>query len=241
MQPRYFEYGEREIAYLKDRDPHLGAAIDAVGHVYRELDDSLFSSVVRSIVGQQISTAAQRTVYRRLADTLGTVDADTVLDAGVETLQSCGTSFRKASYIYDFAHRVHTGQFDPAAVAALPDDQAIAALVELKGIGVWTAEMILLFCLGRPDILSFDDVGILRGMRMVYHHRRITRPLFEKHRRRVSPYGSIASLYFWEIASMNVPGYNKDFAPMTDAQKKAARKKRDAARRAKAQDGKAAQ
>lgn len=79
------------------------------------------------------------------------------------------------------------------------------------------AEMLLLFCLGRGDILSFGDLAIHRGMRMVYHHRKVTREMFERYRRRYSPYGSVASLYFWAIARGDVPGYEKDYAPKKKA------------------------
>lgn len=95
----------------------------------------------------------------------------------------------------------------------MDDAEAIAALSSLEGVGVWTAEMLLLFCLGRPDILSYGDLAIHRGMRMVYHHRKVTREMFERYRRRYSLYGSVASLYLWAISSMNVPGYERDFAP----------------------------
>ena len=80
-------------------------------------------------------------------------------------LQSLGMTFRKAEYITDFAEKVHTGAFDLDAVAHMRDADAIRALSSLKGIGVWTAEMILLFCLQRPDILSYDDLAIQRGLR----------------------------------------------------------------------------
>ena len=83
---------------------------------------------------------------------------------------------------------------------------AIAALSALKGIGVWTAEMILLFCLERPDVLSFGDLAIQRGLRMVYRHREITRAQFERYRRRYSPYGSVASLYLWAVSGGALPG-----------------------------------
>ena len=73
--------------------------------------------------------------------------------------------------------------------------------------------MILLFSLGRPNIFAFDDLAIQRGMRMVYHHRKVTREMFERYRRRYSPYGSVASLYLWAISSMNVSGYDRDYAP----------------------------
>ena len=208
----YFDYGAREVDYLKARDRVLGEVIDQVGHVEREVDPDLFSAVVHHIVGQQISTKAQATIWARMRERLGEVNARTVAAAGTAALQSAGISLRKAEYIQDFAGKVNSGAFDLQRVAALPDSEAIEALVALKGVGVWTAEMILLFCLQRPDILSFDDLAIQRGLRMVYRHRKIDRKLFEKYRRRFSPYGSVASLYLWAVAGGAIPD-KKDPAP----------------------------
>lgn len=208
----YFDYGVREVDYLKARDRVLGEVIDQVGHVEREVDPDLFSAVVHHIVGQQISTKAQATIWARMRERLGEVNARTVAAAGTAALQSVGISLRKAEYIQDFAGKVNSGAFDLQRVAALPDSEAIKALVALKGVGVWTAEMILLFCLQRPDIFSFDDLAIQRGLRMVYRHRKIDRKLFEKYRRRFSPYGSVASLYLWAVAGGAIPG-KKDPAP----------------------------
>ena len=208
----YFDYGAREVDYLKARDRVLGEVIDQVGHVEREVDPDLFSAVVHHIVGQQISTKAQATIWARMRERLGEVNARTVAAAGTAALQSVGISLRKAEYIQDFAGKVNSGAFDLQRVAALPDSEAIEALVALKGVGVWTAEMILLFCLQRSDIFSFDDLAIQRGLRMVYRHRKIDRKLFEKYRRRFSPYGSVASLYLWAVAGGAIPG-KKDPAP----------------------------
>ena len=208
----YFDYGVREVDYLKARDRVLGEVIDQVGHVEREVDPDLFSAVVHHIVGQQISTKAQATIWARMRERLGEVNARTVAAAGTAALQSVGISLRKPEYIQDFAGKVNSGAFDLQRVAALPDSEAIEALVALKGVGVWTAEMILLFCLQRPDIFSFDDLAIQRGLRMVYRHRKIDRKLFEKYRRRFSPYGSVASLYLWAVAGGAIPG-KKDPAP----------------------------
>ena len=220
---RYFEYGDEAVDYLKARDAKLAAAIDAVGHVYRELDEgSLFSSVVHHIIAQQISSAAQATVWARMQAKLGDVTPEAVCAASVEELQSCGITFTKVGYLKAIAEKVASGEFDLDAVAQMDDSAAIAVLSSLPGIGVWTAEMLLLFNLGRPDILSFGDLAIQRGMRMV----KITRALFEKYRRRYSPYGSVASLYLWAISHGGVPGFERDYAPMSEAQKKAARKKR---------------
>ena len=214
-----FRYGETELSWLRSRDAKLAAAIDAIGSVEREVDPDLFSSVMHHIIGQQISTKAQATIWARMQDALGEVTPSTVLAAGESELQALGMTYRKAGYLVEFAQRVECGAFDLDAVAAMPDEDAIAALDALPGIGRWTAEMILLFCLERPNVFAFDDLAIQRGLRMLYHHRRITPQLFAKYRRRYSPYGSTASLYLWAIAGGAIPGL-RDWAPKTKAKPK---------------------
>ena len=218
----YFTYGEEEILYLRKKDKKLAEVIDQIGFVKRETDTDLFSSVVHHIVGQQISTKAQATIWKRMQDTLGTVNAETILLAGISNLQSLGMTFRKAEYITDFAEKVHEGTVDLDAVSRMPDEEAIRELSTLKGIGVWTAEMILLFCLQRPDVFSYDDLAIQRGLRMVYHHRKIDRTLFEKYRRRFSPCCSVASLYLWAVAGGAIPGM-KDYAPEKGKKRRSAK------------------
>ena len=213
-----FQYGEKEIAYLKQKDKRLAEVIDRIGMVEREVDSDLFSSVVHHIVGQQISTKAQATIWQRMREALGAVNADTVLAAGPDRLQSFGISHRKAGYITDFAVKVQNGAFDLEGIWEKPDDEVIAELSSLKGVGVWTAEMILLFCMQRPDVFSYGDLAVLRGIRMVYHHRKIDRRLFEKYRRRFSPYCSVASLYFWEVSGGAIPEM-KDYAPKKEKRK----------------------
>ncbi|MGP8312203.1 DNA-3-methyladenine glycosylase family protein [Enterocloster aldenensis] len=213
----YFPYGDKEVEYLKRKDKILGEIIEKVGHINRETDTDLFSSVVHHIIGQQISTKAQATIWQRMKERFGEVNAKNIVEAEISELQSLGMTFRKAEYIKDFSLRVQDEKFDLQRISNLSDEQAIKALASLKGIGVWTAEMILLFCLQRPDVFSFDDLAIQRGLRMVYHHRKIDRKLFEKYRRRFSPYCSVASLYFWAIAGGTVPNM-KDYAPKKGGQ-----------------------
>ncbi len=205
-------YGDDEINYLKRKDSILGDVIDKIGHIKREVDTDLFSSVIHHIIGQQISTKAQATIWQRMKEDFGEVTAENILEAGISKLQSFGMTFRKAEYISDFAGKVHSGIFDLQSIEQKTDIEAIKELTGLKGIGVWTAEMILLFCLQRPDIFSFDDLAIQRGLRMVYHHRKIDRKLFEKYRRRFSPYCSTASLYLWAVAGGAIPEM-KDYFP----------------------------
>ncbi len=200
-----FEYGETEIAHLKRRDKRLGEAIDRIGPIARSVNPDLFSSVVHHIVGQQISSAALATVWGRMTDTLGTVTPDTIVAAPEAQLQSCGITFKKAAYIKEFADAAACGDFDVDALRTLPDAEVIARLSALRGVGVWTAEMLMIFCLQRPDVVSFGDLAILRGMRMLYRHRKIDRVQFEKYRRRYSPCGTVASLYLWAVASGALP------------------------------------
>ena len=215
------------VVRLCEKDARLAAVIEAVearGGVSREADGTLFQSVVHHIIGQQISTVAQATIWNRMREELGEVDAESIAALPVEDIQAFGTTFRKAGYIKDFADKVVARKFDLVAVEAMADDEAIAALASLSGIGVWTAEMILLFCLGRENIFSYDDLAIQRGLRMVYRHRAIPRPLFEKYRRRFAPYGTTASLYLWAVAGGAVEGLT-DPAPKKAGSRKPASKK----------------
>ena len=105
----YFEYGDKELDFLRRKDKRLREVIDRIGHIDRTADTGLFSSVVHHIIGQQISVKAQATVWQRMQDTLDEITAGTVLAAGVPKLQALGMTFRKAEYISDFAEKVYTG------------------------------------------------------------------------------------------------------------------------------------
>ena len=164
----YFEYGDKGTEYLKRKDKRLGEAIDQIGHIHREVDADLFSSVVHTIVGQQISSEALKTVWARLTSKLGAVNPETVCAASRDEIQSCGITFKKADYIKDFADRTHSGGFNINAFNTMPDTEVISKLSELKGIGVWTAEMLMIFCLQRPDVVSFGDLAIQRGKGFYY-------------------------------------------------------------------------
>lgn len=208
----YFKYGEKEISYLKNKDKKLAEVIEKVGLIERETDPELFSALVHHIVGQQISTKAQATIWERIKNSFGSVTPERVLNASVDEIRSFGISLRKVEYIKDFAEKVHTGEFDIEAAEKMEDDELIKYLTTLKGVGVWTAEMILLFCLQRTNVFSFDDLAIQRGLRMVYHHRKIDRKLFEKYKRRFTPYCSVASLYLWAVSNGAIPEM-RDYAP----------------------------
>lgn len=130
----YFQYGQEETEYLSGKDEKLGAVIAQVGRVNREVDTDLFSAVVHHIVGQQISTKAQATIWQRMRGALGTVDAEHILEAGNEQLQLLGISCRKAEYITDFARKIQNGEFDLEGIWQKPDEEVIRELSALKGM-----------------------------------------------------------------------------------------------------------
>lgn len=208
----HFQYGEKEIGYLKKKDKRLAEVIDQIGMIEREVNPDLFSALVNSIIGQQISTKAHQTIWQRMQNKLGEITPETIDNLSSEELQQFGTTFKKAEYIKSIAQKVKTNEFDIDSLHSLSDEEVCAKLSQLHGIGVWTAEMLMLFSMHRPNVLSFGDLAILRGMRMVYRHRQIDKVKFNTYRKRFTPYASVASLYFWAVAGGAIEGL-KDLAP----------------------------
>ena len=209
----FFSYGEKELAHLRRTDRKLAAVIDRIGMLRRRVMPELFPAIVHSIAGQQISTKAHETVWGRLVAGLGTVSPETVLAQPEETLRGFGLSGRKVGFIRRIAAVFAAGELDPAALSALPDEAVVARLMQLPGIGTWSAEMLLLFCLQRPDVVSYGDLGIRRGMCRVYGKREIDRAFFARKRRRYSPFGSVASLYLWAASAepqLRVPSRKRE-------------------------------
>ena len=203
--PQYFAYGSAETDYLARKDKRLASVIERVGPIRREVRPDLFDALMHAIVGQQIATKAQQTVWGRLVQALGQVTPATVDAADADSLQRLGLSYRKVGYMKGAARRVLQGELDVEALRHMDDASVSAALCQLDGVGVWTAEMLMLFSLQRPDVLSFGDLAIIRGLRMIYRHKVVSRVRFEAYRRRFSPYGSVASLYLWAVAGGALP------------------------------------
>jgi DNA-3-methyladenine glycosylase II len=196
-----FIYGEREILHLASQDSVLGEEISRIGHISRAIEPDLFISLLQSIISQQISTKAAETVWNRFSAQCGVITPDTVLSLSEEEIAQCGMSRRKAGYLLGLANAIYDGEFDLKHLALLHDEEVIQNLCKLSGVGRWTAEMMLIFSLSRPDIVSFSDLGIRRGMMRLYGLDSISKEEFMEYRMRYSPYGSVASLYLWEIAN----------------------------------------
>ena len=211
-QTVYFNYGQEEIDYLKAKDKRLAVVIDEVGMIQRQVTPDVFSALVNAIIGQQISTKAHQTIWERMQKIVSPMTPESILAKTDDALQAVGLSYRKVEYIKAIAQSVHDKELDLEELQTLSDEDVILRLSNLKGIGVWTAEMIMIFSMQRQDILSSGDLAIVRGLRMLYHHRAITVDKYKKYKRRYSPYGSVASLYLWAIAGGAIVGM-KDYAP----------------------------
>ena len=199
-QTKWFAYGQREIDHLSNVDPALGQAIAQIGQVYRAVTPDLFTALVRAVIGQLISTRAAETIWSRLQSNLGEISPATLAAAGEEAIRQCGLTMKKTACIASIARSLAEGEWSLEQLRGLPDEEAIAALMQLKGIGRWTAEMVLLHGFERPDIVSWGDLGIRRGMMKLHGLTELTKPQFELYRPRYSPFGSVASFYLWEIS-----------------------------------------
>lgn len=196
----HFKYGQKETEFLKHQDQRLGKAIDRIGMIHREVTPDLFYALANAIVGQQISGKAAETVWGRILARYQKVTPDRILSQSVDTLQQCGMSMKKASYIHQIATAIREGSLDLEGIRALSDDDLRKALTKLPGIGPWTADMLMIFALQRTDILSYEDFGIRKGILTLYDLPELDKKQFAGYRERFSPYGTVASFYLWELA-----------------------------------------
>lgn len=168
MEQLIYQYGKTETDALSAADPVLGAAIERIGPIERAVMPDLFEALINAIAGQQISSKALATVWARLCDAVGSVTPNNLLAIGEERLRACGLSGRKVQYMRSVAQAVASGALDIHSLVDKTDEEVIRTLTALPGVGQWTAEMLLIFSLQRPNVLAYDDLGIHRGMCRLY-------------------------------------------------------------------------
>ena len=196
----YFKYGEEELLHLKSVCPHLAKIIDHFGIIKRKVTPDLYIALVDTVIGQLISTKAAETIYKRFKQLVGEVVPKKVDCFSIEQLRTCGLSLRKAQTIKDITRKILIEELTLKKLENLSDEEVIKELTSIKGIGEWSAEMIMLFSMQRKDILSYKDLAIRRGICHLYGLESIGKEEFEEYRKRYSPYNSIASLYLWQLS-----------------------------------------
>lgn len=199
--PSQVAIARRARAHLRRVDPILAKVMDAVGP-YRPADrtsGSHFFSLIRAIVYQQLSGKAAATIFGRFLTLFpgGEPTADRLLALSDEQLRGVGLSRQKSAYLRDLAFKVHRDALPLDHVDTLPDAELVAHLVQVKGIGEWTAQMFLMFKLGRPDVLPVLDLGIQNAIKRAYRKRRVTPKDVLRIGSKWTPYSSIACWYLW--------------------------------------------
>ncbi len=199
-----FEYGKKEAAYLRKKDEVLGAYMKKRGFVERKVEAEPFQALTRQIIAQQINGKAAEAVYNRVqALCRNEISERAIISLEIEELRSCGVSERKARNLQDLARYFSEKNITGSYFLQKSDEEIIAELTGLSGIGVWTAEMFLLFSLQRKNILSYGDYGIKKGLCLLHDLGQMDKKTFMVFKELYSPYASIASLYLWEIANEN--------------------------------------
>jgi DNA-3-methyladenine glycosylase II len=196
----------RSLKMLRKTDPVLGDVIRRVGPCTLKLNRGGYEIVVRALLSQQISVAAARTIRGRLQALLpgGKIRPSPMAALSDAQLQSVGISRQKRGYLNDLTRCTLDGTLSFRRIAKLPDEAAIAELTQVKGVGRWTAQMYLIFSLGRPDVFAPDDLGLQNAVRRLYSlPQPARRPDFEQLAARWAPYRSVASWYLWR--SLELP------------------------------------
>lgn len=202
----FFEYDEEGVKYLREKDEKLKEVIDFIGPIREPIEQNPFAGIIYHILGQQISVRVQDTLWDRLRESVQPLTPENIIRFGRENLRALGMSNRKAETIYSIAQLVTEGDLDFEALRELDDETFIKELTKIKGIGKWTAEMLLMFSYNRQDVFTFGDVALNRGLKMVYDIDKISKDQFEEFKEKFSPYGTLASLYFWAVGEYKREG-----------------------------------
>ena len=195
----FFEYGEEQTRYLSKRDGKLGEFIAKRGFVKRKVFGDFFEGLCYSIVNQQLSMKACNTLWGKIVTEFGEIVPEKMRSA--ERLRQCGLSQSKAECIARCAELFVSGELSEKWAGALSDRELTEELTRIKGIGEWTAEMTGIFCLSRMNILSLSDFGIIKGLSILHGIDPKDRCGMERFKELYSPYGTVASIYLWEIAA----------------------------------------
>jgi DNA-3-methyladenine glycosylase II len=203
----------KAVAALREADPVMARLIDGHEEVVRrdlrrDRPGDAYGALLRSIVGQQLSTKAASTIYGRMLDIFGghPPTPKQLLAADPDEIRTAGLSRPKIAYLRDLAQHVEDGTLELDRLDELPDEEVSAQLTAIKGLGQWTADMFLMFHLRRPDVLPVGDQGIRRAVQVEYRMRKLPDPKrLEKVAKPWRPHRTLACLYLWSSLD-NVPG-----------------------------------
>ena len=191
------------LRHLSHADKRIEKLIDKFGPPNFNLMNNYYESLVRSIIYQQLSGKAASIIYKRFLD-LFVFDIypkpKDVLAVSIETLRSSGLSYQKVNYIRDLSEKWQDGTMNLTDIDSMTDEEISSELIKVKGIGQWTADMFLMFTLGRPDVFPFGDLGIQKGVMILTNMNRLpTQKEMERKTKKWQPYRTVAAWYLWKL------------------------------------------
>src|SRR5215470_14461492 len=209
----------KALNHLRECDPILASIIERVGSPKIAYREPTFEALARAIVFQQLSGKAARTIYGRLEEAAGgKLTPEAIQNLSVGEMRRAGLSRQKLGYIRDLAEHAISGKVDFARLPEMSDDEVIAALTDIKGVGVWTAHMFLIFALQRPNVLAVGDLGVRTAIMRQYKKRLLPKPIhIEKLAANWHPYCSYACWYLWR--SLEFPRNGKPTKPTTETRR----------------------
>ena len=201
-------YWEQACAELAADDPVMAALIARYPGVVLTTRGDPFQTLARAIIGQQISVKAADSVWARFCDFARAIRPEHIVTLELDALAACGLSRRKAEYLRDLAGHFVDGRIQPARWEVMTDESVIDELVDVRGIGRWTAEMFLIFNLLRPDVWPVDDIGLQKAVAVHYlNDERPTPDLLRQHGERHAPWRTVATWYLWRSLDPAVVQY----------------------------------
>ena len=192
-------YWAKAVEYLKSTDPILSEIIDENLHPFLSPNGNVGNTLIKSIVGQQISVKAADSVWRKMEDLLGTVIPENIVLYDLQDLRECGLSMRKSEYMLDFS-RLWVDSLSDLDWFSMDDEGVKSRLLEIRGVGPWTVDMVMIFALGQPDILPLGDIGLIRAIEKTYARgSNLGVEEILDISTGWSPYRTVATWYLWRV------------------------------------------
>ena len=192
-RPEYWDLAKKELSRKDD-------VLHEIINEYNDLElisrGDLFYTLIRSVIGQQISVKAASTVWSRFCERIGDIEPKNILSADIEALRSCGLSQRKAEYVIGISES--WSDYDSVEWKEMSDEEIIQKLIKLRGVGKWTAEMILIFTMLRPDVFPIGDIGMIRGIEKSYNSgEKMSREELYAISEKWKPWRTVACCFMW--------------------------------------------
>lgn len=190
-------YGMKEMQYISDKHPVMKTLVEHYGKLQMGKVKDIYTSLVLHIISQMLANSVSEILIKRFLNLVGEITPENVIRVGKEAIRECGISLKKAEYILELSHSIVEKVYDFSGLESMSDDETVKYLMQIKGVGKWTAEMIVEFTMGRLNIFSYDDVALQNGIKKAHGFKTLSKMRFEQLRKLYAPYCSVASVYYY--------------------------------------------